>query len=74
MLKGESWTSFDGKTFRVEGNDVDSIVVVFNEASDGDALAVVVSTRWRGRESHGVKRVRGFISDGIFGSEMGFLS
>lgn len=70
MVKGKSRVSFDGEGFGVKRNDVDSVGVVFNEATDGDAWEM---TRGNGRESHGVQRVRGVIGDGVVGSEMGFL-
>lgn len=71
MVKGNSWVGVDGEGFRVEGDNVYAIAVVFDETAHRDAQ--VVSAGWGGRDGHGVKRVRRFIGYCILGSQLGFL-
>ena len=73
MVEGERRLGSDGESFWVEGENIDAVGVLFNEASDCDSLVVRVKGSC-GRASHGVKRKRGFIGYGVFGSEVRLLA
>lgn len=72
VVEGEGRLGIQGKGFRVEGQHVHAIGELFDEASHGDAV-VAGARRWRGREGHGVQRIRRLIRHRIVGSEMRLL-
>lgn len=66
VVEGEGREGFDGHGVGIEGEDVDAVVVVFEEASDGDSVGG--GGGGGGGEGHGVEGVRRFVGDGGFGS------
>ena len=56
MLEGEGWEGLEGHGVGVEGEDVDAVVVVLEEAPDGDSVG-------GGGEGHRVERVRRVLGD-----------
>lgn len=68
MVERETRVGLEGKGVGVEREDVDAVGVLFDEASDGEAVRV------GGREGGGVERVWGVVGYGVLvGSEVGIL-
>lgn len=59
-----------GRVGVMEGDDVDAVVVIFDEAAEGD----FVERGGERREGHGVDGEGGVVGYGVLGCEGGFLS
>lgn len=68
MIEGERRDGIDGRRVFRKRENIDAILLFFDETTDGDAAAV------RGGDGHGVDRVRGLECDNIIGAGMRFLS
>lgn len=73
VVEGEGRLLSKGGRVSAEGDNIDAVIVIFNEATNRDSL-VWRSKRRGGREGHGVDWVRGIVRNGVFGSQAGFLS
>lgn len=65
MVEGERGLGLEGQGVRIEGQEVDTVVVVLDETTDGDSVVVMVVAD-RG-DCHTVERIRGFIGGGAVG-------
>lgn len=73
MVEREGRLVSNGGRVSVEGDNIDAVIVIFNEATNCDSLEWR-SKRRGGREGHGVDWMRGIIGNGVFGSQARFLS
>lgn len=74
MINGKSRMCFERKGIGIERKNIDTVAVIFDKTADGDTMVVGSGGGGGGGESQGVKRVRGFIGNGIvIGSEVRFL-
>lgn len=58
MLEGEIWKSLNGHGIGIERENVDAVVVIFEEAPNGDSVAGGSVCSAERRESHGVEWIR----------------
>lgn len=68
MVEGEGGVRLQGEGVGVEGDEVDAVGVLLDEAADGDPVAVALVAG--GRDGHGVERVGRLVGGGVVGPEV----
>ena len=68
MLKGEGRIGFNGDRIWIKRHNVDAVVVLFDEAAKRYATGEIKRVCVRGRNGHGVERMRRFVGRQEFGS------